>query len=231
LPITAKRLQRSALPLSRRSEPVHDSRRHVLHVGCGPLNPAKLHKAFQDSGWRETRLDIDARTSPDIVSSIAAMQANVPSKAFDALWSSHTIEHLDGHEVPAAFAEFLRVLSPRGFALLRCPDILAVAEAVVATGLDDVAYLAPAGPITPLDMLYGHGASIARGNHYMRHQTGFTEARLARMLLEAGFDEVRTCRRPKFDLWALALKDAVEAPGIIAALKRSGLDFDDGDAF
>ena len=33
----------------------------VLHVGCGPYNPAKLHKTFHGPGWRELRLDIDPR--------------------------------------------------------------------------------------------------------------------------------------------------------------------------
>ena len=35
--------------------------RIVLHVGCGPYNPAKLHKTFHGPGWRELRLDIDPR--------------------------------------------------------------------------------------------------------------------------------------------------------------------------
>jgi Methyltransferase domain len=202
--------------------------KQVLYVGCGPANRNKLHSVFHGAAWKETRLDIDPRTRPDIVSSIAAMQHSVRTATFDALWTSHTIEHLDGHEVPAAFAEFARVLSGKGFALLRCPDLVAVAEAVIARGLDAVAYVSPAGPITPLDMLYGHGDSIARGNPYMRHQTGFSEDRLGNLLLAAGFEEVRTCRKPSFDLWAAAFKPGSDRPAIFAALKRQGLDFGDG---
>jgi hypothetical protein len=37
------------------------------------------------------------------------------------------------------------------------------------------AYTAPAGPIAPLDILYGHRASMARGNLFMAHRCGFTQ--------------------------------------------------------
>ncbi len=223
--ITAKRVLRSELLQPAAQNARNPALKQVLHVGCGPANRNKLHAAFHGERWQETRLDIDPRTKPDIISSIAAMENSVSSAAFDALWTSHTIEHLDSHEVPQAFSEFARVLSPKGFALLRCPDLIAVAEAIIAHGLDSIAYLSPAGPITPLDMLYGHGGSIARGNHYMRHQTGFSEERLARLLLEAGFDEVRTCRKPSFDLWAVAFKPGAERLAVFGALKRQGLDF------
>src|SRR5665213_540831 len=39
-------------------------------------------------------------------------------------------------------------------------------------------YTSPAGPITPLDMLFGHSDSIASGHLYMAHKTGFTCASL-----------------------------------------------------
>jgi hypothetical protein len=227
--ITARRILRSDL-LAPVTTPLKNPRQNgVLHVGCGPANRNKLHSVFHGTNWHETRLDIDPRTEPDIISSISAMQDSVRSASFDALWTSHTIEHLNGHEVPQAFGEFARVLSQRGFGLLRCPDLLAVAETILKEGLDSIAYLSPAGPITPLDMLYGHGASIARGNHYMRHQTGFSEHRLARLLLEAGFDEVRTCRKPSYDLWAVAFKADANRSAIFDALKHAGLDFGDGE--
>jgi hypothetical protein len=61
------------------------------------------------------------------------------------------------------------------------------------------------GPIAPLDILYGHNASIARGNHYMAHRGGFTARTLANVLLQVGFGRSVVMRRPEsFDLWALA---------------------------
>jgi predicted SAM-dependent methyltransferase len=202
--------------------------RSVLHVGCGPEGPHRLHRAFDGPGWSETRLDIDQGVKPAIVSSITDMAA-VADAAHDAVWASHTIEHLGTHEVPLALAEFRRVLNPHGFALLRTPDLAAVAEAVLAHGPDHVAYVSPAGPITPLDMLFGHSRSIRRGNAFMAHRTAFTADRLGRLLLAAGFAEVRTCPLPEFDLWALALMPDCDRAATLQALAEAGLDMrDDG---
>lgn len=178
--------------------------RIVLHVGCGHPNPAKLHATFREPGWREVRLDIDPETRPDILGSITDMAA-VASGSIDAVWSSHNVEHLFAHEVPRALGEFHRVLRPGGFVLITLPDLQRVAELVAADKLEETAYMSPAGPITPLDTLYGHRAAIARGNRFMAHHTGFTATTLDRALRHAGFDPVRT-QRLRFDLWAYGEK-------------------------
>ncbi|MCA0399825.1 MAG: methyltransferase domain-containing protein [Proteobacteria bacterium] len=181
------------------------SARSILHVGCGPKGPRQLHSLFRDTTrWREIRLDVDPQVEPDIQCSTVDMRAHVPDASVDAVWSSHNMEHLFDHEVPLALAEFRRVLKPSGFVLIRCPDLTAILKAIEKTGLENPAYMSPAGPITPLDMLYGHRPSIARGNHYMAHHTAFTDMRLARLLMEAGFPEVRTRTDSGFDLWAVA---------------------------
>jgi predicted SAM-dependent methyltransferase len=203
-----------------------DSKRSVLHTGCGPYAPAKLHEVFRGPGWVETRLDIDQNVKPDIVCSAHDMSSLVATQAFDALWSSHHIEHLQAHEVPDAFAEFYRVLKVDGFALIRCPDLEAVAEMLLHHGIEAPAYQSPAGPITALDMLYGHGASIARGNVSMRHHTGFTADRLGRLLIDAGFCEVHTKRAAQFDLWSVAFMPAADPAGVLAELARCGLTFE-----
>ena len=178
--------------------------RTVLNIGSGPPRPEKLHPAFRDAGWREVRLVIDPAVKPDIVGSMTEMGASVGDQSVDAIWSSHNIEHLGAHEVPLALAEFRRVLRDDGFALITCPDLEAVAALVLERGLDAVAYVSPAGPVTPLDMLFGHGASIAAGHGFMAHRTGFTLELLARLVLEAGFAEVRIVKG-RLDLWALCL--------------------------
>ena len=178
--------------------------RVVLHVGCGPSNPAKLHRKFQEPGWREVRLDIDPQVKPDIVGSITDMRA-VATASVDAVWSSHNVEHLYAHEVPLALGEFHRVLKPGGFVLITLPDLQKVAELIAADKLDEPAYISPAGPIAPLDTLYGLRAAIARGNLFMAHHTGFTATTLERALRRAGFGTVRT-QRLGFDLWAYAEK-------------------------
>ncbi|MGO9431192.1 class I SAM-dependent methyltransferase [Rhodoblastus sp.] len=177
----------------------------VLNAGAGPANAGRLHFAFAPSAWAEVRLDIDARALPDLVGSFSDMRGIIEDARFDALWSSHAVEHLHAHEVIPAFREFRRVLKPDGFALITCPDLSAIARYLLAEGSEAVAYNSPAGQIRPIDMLYGHGVSIANGQTSMAHNTGFTAPRLARVALEAGFAQVRTMEGECFDLWAILL--------------------------
>lgn len=191
------------------------SARAVLNVGSGPPGANRLHAAFRKDGWREVRLDIDPSVEPDVVSDMTDMRAKVADASFDALWSSHNIEHLAAHDVANALGEWTRVLADDGFALVTCPDIEAVARLVVEKGLDAVAYQSPAGPITARDMLWGHGASIAAGHGFMAHRTGFCAQSLGEAALDAGFAEVRVAKTP-FALWALCLMPDADARRIEA---------------
>lgn len=188
------------------SDEAHSARqRRVLNTGSGPLNPMKLHPVFRNGGWTEIRLDIDSRVAPDLVGSVSNMRGLVGDGIFDAVWSSHNVEHLHAHEVLPAFRELARVLRPDGFALVTCPDLHAIATLILEGKAESAIYTAPAGPITTIDMLFGHGPSIASGNTYMAHNTGFTADRIARYFLDVGFTEVRTGKGGFYDLWALAL--------------------------
>jgi len=177
----------------------------VLNVGCGYPLRQKLHRHFHGPEWREVRLDLDPAVQPDIVCSITDM-GPVSANTIDAVWSSHNLEHLQRHEVPLALGEFIRVLKPQGLLLLTLPDLQQVAQLVVDDKLEDLAYQSPSGPVTPLDMIFGHTASLARGNRYMAHRTGFTARTLHQALVEAGFVEVRLRAGGSFDLWATAYK-------------------------
>ena len=195
------------------SDPVESpaATRTVLHVGCGPYNPNKLHPAFRKAGWREVRVDINPAVKPDIVASMLAMPM-VAADSVDGVWSSHNVEHLYAHEVPVALREFARVLKPGGVVLLTLPDLQAVAELIVADKLDEPAYVSPAGPIAPLDMLYGHRPQIAMGNVFMAHRTGFTARTLSQLLTSAGFAQIKVERGKSFDLWAVGYKPGGVAP-------------------
>ncbi|NEX17192.1 MAG: SAM-dependent methyltransferase [Halochromatium sp.] len=179
----------------------------VLHIGCGTKTKQQTTAGFNRPDWEEIRLDIDPAVKPDIVGSMTDMQA-VPAASMDALFSSHNIEHLYAHEVPIALAEFLRVLKADGFAVITCPDLQSVSALIAADKLTEPAYQSPAGPIMPLDILYGHRPQLAAGNLYMAHKCGFTERVLVATLQQAGFKTVASLGRgtPHFDLWALASK-------------------------
>ncbi|WP_427026422.1 class I SAM-dependent methyltransferase (plasmid) [Aureimonas ureilytica] len=194
--------------------------RHVLNVGSGPAHPGKLHAAFHTPLWREVRLDVEPKVQPDILSSMVDMRASVPDASFDAVWSSHNLEHLSAHEVPLALAEFARVLTPDGFALVTCPDVEEVARFILERGIEEVAYPSAAGPVTPIDMLWGHRASIEAGYGFMAHRTGFTLSSLARQVLDSGFAEVRLSRS-RFALWALCLKPGCRLESLSADFART----------
>ncbi|UCD82321.1 MAG: tetratricopeptide repeat protein [Desulfobacterales bacterium] len=162
------------------------SKKYVLHVGCGPKNPEALHPAFKQPQWQEVRLDINPAVQPDIVGSITDMRA-VANESVDAIWSCHNLEHLFAHEVPIALGEFYRVLKPNGLVLIRLPDIQAVAREVGRGNLENVLYESPAGPISSIDVIWGHRLTIANGNHFMAHKTGFTRETLQKKMRHAGF--------------------------------------------
>lgn len=182
----------------------------LLHVGCGPKQKDQTTREFAQAEWQEVRLDIDPAVQPDVIGTMTDMSA-VADASVDAVFSSHNIEHLYPHEVPVALAEFLRVLQPEdGFAVITCPDLKSVCSLVVQDKLTEAAYNSPAGPIAPLDILFGHRPSLARGNLYMAHRCGFTQKVLRNTLLAAGFQSAVTMERPRvFDLWALATKQQV----------------------
>ena len=178
-----------------------------LHVGCGRLTKANSTPEFQKKEWIETRLDIDENVTPDIISSITDMSV-VDSDSFDAVYSSHNIEHLFSHEVPLALKEMHRVLCDDGFLVITCPDLQSVCEHVVNDKLTEPLYQSGMGPISPIDIIYGHRSSISSGNHYMAHKVGFTAKVLYSTLTGVGFKCAAVARQPKaFNLWAVAYKN------------------------
>jgi len=180
-----------------------------LHAGCGPKHKDQTTRGFNTPDWTELRLDIDKNVNPDIVGTMLDMSA-VADASVDAVFSSHNIEHLYPHEVPLALKEFLRVLRPAGFAVIICPDLQSVCALVADDKLTETAYTSPAGPIAPLDILYGHRPPMARGNLFMAHRCGFTLKVLIGTLQGSGFATIAAKRRghPCYDLWAVATKSA-----------------------
>jgi hypothetical protein len=68
-------------------------------------------------------------------------------------------------------------------------------------------YQSPAGPISPIDVLYGFRPALKKGNLFMAHHCGFTLKALLATLRASGFNMVAGLARPKYlDLWAVASK-------------------------
>jgi SAM-dependent methyltransferase len=179
----------------------------LLHVDCGAYGREKLPPVFSGAGWREVRLDIDPAVQPDFVASMTDMRI-ISDGQFDAVYSSHNVEHLYPHEVALALQEMHRVLKPSGFALISLPDLQEVARHVADGNLDAPLYVSPMGPITPLDILYGHRQSLASGNLFMAHRTGFTSHTLGAALIQAGFAAAMVQRNlPSFCLTVIAFRN------------------------
>jgi predicted SAM-dependent methyltransferase len=157
-----------------------------LHVGCGSIVKSQI-KGFNNDNWKEIRFDIDKNANPDIVGTLTDMSL-VETGSVDAVYSAHNIEHIYPHEVRIALKEFYRVLKDDGIVVITCPDLQSVCEAVVNDKLLEPLYIHPdAGPISPIDILFGYRKDIERGLKYMAHKGGFTYSALNSSFFEVGF--------------------------------------------
>ncbi len=180
-------------------------KRRLLHVGCGNQRQKDLPYPFNGPEWEEIRFDINPKVKPHIIGDMKDMSM-IRSETMSAVYSSHNLEHLYAHEVSQALSEFYRVLRSNGIVFILVPDIKAVAEFMSVKDADATMYESPAGPITPLDVLYGYGAAIKNGNFFMAHKTGFTAKTIEQLLRKAGFSSVKTGSDRHYNLWAFATK-------------------------
>jgi len=182
----------------------------ILNVGAGhPSDSFSVPLMFRSEEWKEVRLDVDPVNRPDILASLLDM-APVADGSVEAIFSSHTIEHLYPNELGTAMKEFLRVLKPDGFIVIICPDLQSAAEMIAEDRLFDVAYQSPAGPVTPFDIVYSHRLFTRRDNPYMSHYCGFTMSSMVSAFREGGFPAIAGYRdREGFQLWLVASKQAL----------------------
>ena len=180
-----------------------------LHVGCGLSRKENTTPYFASDDWQEVRLDISPDANPDIVDSIVGL-STVADNSYDAVFSSHNIEHVFAHEVGITLGSFYRVLKETGHLVILCPDLQLVAEHIARGNLLEPLYVSPAGPIAPVDILFGHRGSLSSGQYGMQHRMGFTQQALVNELRHAGFQSVCHWRTPdRFELGAIASRAAM----------------------
>lgn len=177
----------------------------LLHIGCGPQTIQSLPTCFHDGKWAEIRYDIDPDVFPDIQGEMQDMSI-IDDGRIDAIYSSHNIEHVHSFEVPVVFREFFRTLTDNGFAVITCPDIQSVAKAILEGAANHPLYISPAGPISAIDIMYGHQKSIEGGKTYMAHKTAFSAETLADALISSGFKRINVVRDNIFGLHSVAFK-------------------------
>ena len=164
-----------------------------LHVGPGGKDKSQSSHVYKLDEWEEVRLDVNKDTSPHILGSMTDLSM-IKDGDFRGICSSHNLEHIFAHEVEKTLLGFERILDSEGELFIEVPDLMVCAEAIIKGNFNKTLYESPAGPITPMDMIYGHTKHIAAGNHYMAHKIGFTADILLATLKACGFKSVVVLR-------------------------------------
>lgn len=175
----------------------------LLHVGCG--HSQKEHVPVEDfRTWNHVRVDIDESVNPDVIDDIRELR-QFENESVQGVFSSHNLEHLEDEEVALALRQFWRVLAPDGILFVMVPDFRLACEWVARGDGEKVIYVSPAGPICPIDMIFGFRPWTV-SNHWQRHRTGFSVESLRRKLNDAGFAQVHVQTGLGFDIIGQAMK-------------------------
>jgi len=178
--------------------------RVCLSVGAGTHRGLPCHYRNFDV----VTLDVDPETAPDIVADVRDL-SSIEDESFDAVFMAHLLEHFERHELTVVMNEVARVLKPGGFAEIRVPHVQAAFEAIVdGKDIDEPLYDSAMGPINALDMIFGHGRSLADGDGAMAHRTAFTPGLLERVLQGSGLriELLQPTDGVRFELCGIARK-------------------------
>lgn len=163
----------------------------VLNIGAGGAN---IQIPPWYDGWEVIRLDIDPLVSPDILLD-ARNVGSLPGR-YDAVFSSHNLEHYTPSDAGVVLRGMISVLKPDGFADIFVPDVGTVLEKAGSNGwdLDTFLYQSAAGPICVRDVIYGYSTQIELAQHpeYMTHKNGFSRHTLSLVMKWCGFAHTLT---------------------------------------
>lgn len=157
----------------------------VLNVGSGPSTIVNAWLADDLVDLKEYRLDVDKKYNPDICADVTNL-SGIDSEIVDVVYTSHMIEHLDYFKVIPVIKDFIRMTKPGGHVRIVVPNLQSIASKIMEGDMLGTIYESPAGPISALDILFGHRASVLRGQDFMRHKTGFTKKSFSQMFDDAG---------------------------------------------
>ncbi len=157
------------------------------------------------AGYEHVLLDIAPGPGVDIVMDARKLELwEGAMPYFDAVYCSHNLEHYYVHDVQTVLRGFYKLLKPGGTVWIVVPDADVVFKAL-ADGADlfDYAYQ----NVMWHDMLYGANIYVQRCGDGWAHKTAFTEARLRKVLLEAGFYKLELVHdTDNYNLAVLAVK-------------------------
>lgn len=126
--------------------------------------------------------------------------------AFDLVYASHVIEHIEWNEVEATIAEWARVLKPGGFLEVHTIDAHRLCKALVEleetgnwTGPENPTWLAELTKGDPYLFTVGRLLNRAKGgNVHQQHRALITPKYLRRCFERAGLTELQELTREDF---------------------------------
>jgi len=199
-----------------------------LHIGCGPKRKDSTTKVFNSNSWEEVTLDIDKGVNPDILGTMTDLSM-IEDSSFDAIYSSHNIEHLFLYDALVAVKEFYRILKSTGYILVVCPDIISTCEAIVEKGpLEPLYYIKNKKTgetskdlwVSGIDILYGWRRAINAENNFMAHKFGYSEESLRLLFSQNKFKSIASVtRKSRYDINLLAFKEIIERDTATSILK------------
>ena len=99
------------------------------------------------------------------------------------------IEHIDYFKVPIVISELLRICKSDGYVRILTPNLQVIGEKIASGDLLDVVYESAGGPISPIDIIYGHRHSVHRHSvDFMIHRTGFSRKVFEQLAKKHNFD-------------------------------------------
>ncbi len=178
-------------------------RKIVLQLGCRIPQANRLHQVFKGDNWFEIRLDKNPLAQPHILSDMNDLSL-IPNESVDAVYTTHNLDSLKTTEIPALFEEIRRILKWGGQFVMAVPDMQTICNYVAHNQLLEPIYDSTAGPVAPIDMIYGFRPKLENGTANVR-QTGFTAKSLATYFREASYSNIVVGRK-WIEIWATAYK-------------------------
>jgi len=181
-------------------------RKRVLSIGGGKKSVPPLYET-----WSYEVLDIDPDTKPDILMNACNLH-ELEAEQYDAVYSSHSLEHFYEYQAKKLLKDMYNVLKPDGFAEIWVPDLFAAISHVVKEGLgfNDTLIISKKGPISLHDMMYGFGEKLEeQKTDYYAHKAGYSREKLIAFCNEAGFNTtipIQNVEEAHFNLGLLLLK-------------------------
>jgi SAM-dependent methyltransferase len=159
----------------------------VLNVGSGGRG-SQMPQIY--ANWDVVWLDLNPTFQPDLLMDARDLGTLEPGQ-FDAVFSSHCLEHIYPHELRAVIHGMWHVLKADGFVDISVPNIGRLLELVHERGLDldSHVYDSPGGPICVRDMIWGY----SRHQEYTHrpelnlHKNGFSQRTLGQLLINSDF--------------------------------------------